>query len=100
MKNTSRSSTLVILWTPLPYRFGPRIPEKRPQVSPSEQLEDDEPRVFVEAHSDEADDVGVVELGHDQRLHQEVHLGLFVTAGVNFSRNLESIIFENLKVPK
>ena len=32
--------------------------------------------MLVEAHTDEVHDVGVVELAHDQRLHEEVHLGL------------------------
>jgi hypothetical protein len=30
--------------------------------------------VLVEADPDEVDDVGVIELAHDERLHQEVHL--------------------------
>ena len=30
--------------------------------------------MFIEADPDELNDVGVVELAHDQGLHQEVHL--------------------------
>ena len=58
------------------HRLGPGVPEEGLEVAPGEQLEDDEPGVLVEAHSDEVNDVGVVKLAHDQRLHEEVHLGL------------------------
>jgi hypothetical protein len=32
--------------------------------------------VLLEADPDEVDDVGMVELAHDQSLHQEIHFGL------------------------
>ncbi len=32
--------------------------------------------MLVEADPDEVDNVAVVELAHDERLHEEVHLGL------------------------
>ena len=58
------------------YRFRSGVSEECLEVSPGQQLEDNETRVFVEADPDEMNDVGVVELAHDERLHQKVHLGL------------------------
>jgi hypothetical protein len=56
--------------------FGSGVSEENFEIASRQQLEDDEARVVVEAHAYEVHDVGVVELAHDQRLHQEVHLRL------------------------
>ena len=32
--------------------------------------------MLVETDADEVNDIGVVEFGHDQRFHQEIHFGL------------------------
>ena len=57
-------------------RFRPGLAQECLEIAAGEQFEDDEARVFVETDANEVDDVGVVELGHDQRLHQKVHLCL------------------------
>ena len=58
------------------YRLRSGVSEERLEVSAGQQLEDYETRVLVEADSNEMNDVGVVELAHDERLHEKVHLGL------------------------
>ena len=56
--------------------FGAELDEEVLEVAAGEQLEHDVARQLLEADADEGDDVGVLELAHDERLHQEVHLGL------------------------
>lgn len=51
------------------YRFGSRLSEEVLEISASQELDDDEPRVFVKADSDEVNDVWVIELAHNQSLH-------------------------------
>jgi hypothetical protein len=43
--------------------------------------------MFLEADADEVDNVGVVELAHDESLHQEVHLSLKATSQASCSQN-------------
>lgn len=56
--------------------FRTRLSEERLQVAAGQQLEDDEARMLIETDADEVHDVGVMEFRHDDRLHEEVHLGL------------------------
>ena len=58
------------------YRFGPGFSEERFQITTSQKLQNDKPRVFFKAHSNEMNYVGMIEFGHDQSLHQEIHLSL------------------------
>lgn len=58
------------------YRFGSGFSEEGLQVPASEQLEDDETGMLVEADPDEVDDIGVMEFGHDDGLHEKVHFRL------------------------
>jgi len=57
-------------------RLRARVPEEGLEVSTGQKLQDYEPWVFLKADPDELDDVCMLELAHDESLHQEVHLRL------------------------
>lgn len=66
---TSPRQWRVMTSLPAAYRLGPGVAQEALEVAALEQLEDDVARVLLEADADEAHDVGVRELAHDERLH-------------------------------
>ena len=67
--------------------FGSRFSQEGLEIAAGQEFEHDESRMFVETDPDKVDDVGVVELGHDQRLHEKVHFRL---VGRQFRQRLHS----------
>ena len=79
------------------YWFRSGVSEEGLEVPAGQQLEDDEAGMLVETDSNEMNDVGVVELAHDERLHQEVHLGLLDEQTTQLQIQREVPIMEGLR---
>ena len=81
------------------YWFRSGVSEEGLEVPAGQQLEDDEAGMLVETDSNEMNDVGVVELAHDERLHQKVHLGLLdeQTTQLQIQREVHSTQYQSWK---